>query len=237
MNTQLFVKELLPLYHSLREACSTVIDLDKFTVFFPQLGRLYTETTKDGILFVGRATNGWKNALSENLEDVADFQFETSMLDNEVKNNWSIPNSISGYRCSRSAFWRIIYRVSKEFYPNDWSEHIAWTNLYKVAPITGYNPSDSVCYAQLEACDAILNKEIKLLSPRYVIFLTSWNWLKDFSLVKTMPNNAQQIISEKWDGYNAKKWDAEGITYILTEHPMVKPEDSHTKALLKLMRN
>ena len=184
---------------------------------------------------MGRAVNGWKNTLSQEPEHAANDQFTESMLDCDINKYWSTP-SPNGYRCNRSPFWRVISCVANHFFPENWPEHIAWTNLYKVAPAKEGNPSGYVRATQLKTCDAILCKEIELLSPKYIVFLTG-NWAKDFSIYQTLQENGQNVLSKKWGKYIAKSWISCGRTYILSEHPQGKPEGAHISTLISLMNN
>ena len=234
MNRTQIKDALIPLYKELKDNCSPYIEVDKFTVFFPQLGRHFLEKAGNGILFVGRAVNGWKNTLSQEPEHAANDQFTESMLDCDINKYWSTP-SPNGYRCNRSPFWRVISCIAHHFYPENWPEHIAWTNLYKVAPKEEEgNPSGYVRAIQFKACDAILDKEIELLSPKYIVFLTG-NWANVFSIYKTLQENGQNLLSEKWGKYISESWTLRGRKYILSKHPQGKPEDAHISALINLM--
>lgn len=63
-----------------------------------------------------------------------------------------------------------------------WYEHIAWTNLYKVAPYAGGNPDDRLKAAQQEACEALLTEEIRHFQPTHILFATGRaGWYDPFS--------------------------------------------------------
>ena len=217
MNVKQLYDELLPYYHSLYDACATIrdkngnaVDLKEYAVFFPQVGKLFPETTRDGILFVGQSANSWKSTLAEPLDRVSADQLVTTNIQEG---------------CSTSYFKKCMLRVASAFYTDNWFDYIAWTNLYKASPVGGGNPFPYLKQIEHEACDTILKKEIELLSPKYVVFITGWNWLNNFSIGKAMPNNPNQITSvdwvstKKWGKLVVKKWVADGITYILTERP------------------
>ena len=240
MNVQQLYDALLPLYRSLREACATMrdkngnaVNLKEYAIFFPQVGREFPETTRDGILFVGRSVNSWINNLGDNkLEDAAADQLKATKIQDACAGKGSL------------AFKRCIEKISREFYPDNWFEHVAYTNLYKASPAIEGNPGLYLKQTEHEACDAILTKEIELLSPKYVIFITGWEeWLKGFSIGKTMSNDPNQITCEDWIATGkgnklvVKKWVVDGINYILSDRPERKKENNLVAAICKLMRD
>ena len=79
----------------------------------------------------------------------------------------------NGNNTNKSAFWRTIKKISIEYFrEKDWYNYIAWSNLYKLSPEKG-NPNANLQNIQRETCLKILDEEIKVLQPNYIIFLTS----------------------------------------------------------------
>ena len=145
------------------------------------------------LMVVGRATNGWLHAVrTSELADADTCDRHASKVYEEaadacpmkwVSDIWADPNS--KYKTGRSAFWRVIRAVLGNLdvvSPNDaaWPSHLAWTNLYKVAPYEGGNPNAALCKAQLPGCISLLQAEIAARRPRRILFLTGHGWAKPF---------------------------------------------------------
>ncbi len=236
-----FFDDIFPLYEPLFNAYKTKKpnwEIDN--VFVPRVGKKYAK--REGILFVGRAPNGTSHQLRE-LSDGGKF------CPNGVKDYQLTHSLVDIYFNPSSVFWDVIRKVSYCYFSEEywkkhpdefWYDYIAYSNLYLIQHPDGKNPEGDERSIQFQFCDEILNQEIKLLSPKYVIFLTGWDLLKDFSIAKTMPTDAGQITIEPWDGYVAQKWivDMNGfpLTYILSEHPQGKGQETHVRALLNLMQ-
>lgn len=89
----------------------------------------------------------------------------------------NLSGNTKGYNTRKSAFWRLIKKVAITYYPDKWYSNNAWTNLYKIAPWKDCNPSRKLQNAQRKYCFELLKNEIEILSPKYVIMLTSgWEW-------------------------------------------------------------
>jgi hypothetical protein len=58
----------------------------------------------------------------------------------------------------------------------DWASRLVWTNLYKVAPSSGGNPSNALIAAQHAACRDLLHGEIDNSDVRRILFLTGLDW-------------------------------------------------------------
>src|SRR5690242_14271680 len=71
-------------------------------------------------------------------------------------------------------FWETVRRVVRyqhELAP-DWAEEVAWTNLYRVAPAKGGNPTDNLMKAQFKACAKLMVREMQKWTPQAAIFIT-----------------------------------------------------------------
>ena len=235
-----FFEDILPLYEPLYYEYTTKMpDWERDNVFVPRVGKNYPK--RKGILFVGRAPNGTSLKLRDFSDSgkfcpigVMNYLFINSLMDicfDKCSSFWNVVRTVS-YRSFPEEYW-------KEHPDEEWNDYIAYSNLYLIQDSDdGKNPEGVRRSIQFQFCDEILNQEIKLLSPKYVIFLTGWDLLKDFSIAKTMPSDERQITKANWDSFEAKKWVADGITYILTEHPWGKGkgQETHVRALLNLMQ-
>jgi hypothetical protein len=142
------------------------------------------------LLIVGRAVNGWEPTLY--VQDVANDVDRERIVEECFANDQCPMAWVSSfwhrkreYSTSRSAFWRVVRSVTGELGIADidlptWPSAIAWTNLYKISPAAGGNPSSTLMAAQQADCLSILESEIQSWSPRRVLFLTGAWWAKPF---------------------------------------------------------
>lgn len=141
------------------------------------------------LLVVGRAVNSWGQGWTadELLEEATLNRVATEMFNNDALLTWVSDQwgSKVEYNTRRSAFWRVIREVVQELSLANvenasWPSHIAWSNLYKISPFVGRNPSEVLADTQFPNCAGILKAEIKALTPRRILFLTGLNWAQRF---------------------------------------------------------
>lgn len=154
------------------------------TLFAPCIGKHYNAE----LMVIGRAVNGWleefdlpeagteagRNAIIQAVVGDQDADGDCPMA--WVVNSWGAkPPS---YNTKKSAFWRVIKQVAARLGidGDDWSSHLAWSNLYKVSPAEGGNPGERLCRAQRAACTDLLRWELETFKPNRVLVLTGWNW-------------------------------------------------------------
>ena len=174
----------------------------EYCLFYPSFG----SSKKEDIDFIiyGQAPKGWqpKFKIFETI-DIVDLVKEareySNTLDTVQDNpidwiniNWSpkTKKSFSGkavidYNAYRSFFWNVTYKLISDYKKLDrkkwdWSKHLVWSNLMKIAPAARTNPNNSEFNAQLEVSKELFLKEIEDINPRFVIFLTNWNWADEF---------------------------------------------------------
>ncbi len=166
-------ERLLPLYVNLRKDCNADENLCPFLM---QWGDKFPIRENDGIIFYGRATNGWSHGTWDD-----DIFFSNDDNSNErgwnrddqmqwVENQWS--SSEDGYNTNRSQFWNIIKGVSTHFYGQEWFNFVAWSNICKVAPYTQGNPSYELFEKTSNNNIEVLKSELGFWSPKYIVFLT-----------------------------------------------------------------
>lgn len=86
------------------------------------------------------------------------------------------------YKTRTSAFWRCIREVvgRLEIAPiNDgpdskWPSHLVWSNLYKIAPLSGGNSGGFLRRIQQEGCEKLLEWEVTTYKPKRILFLTGY---------------------------------------------------------------
>lgn len=211
------------------------INRSKHCLFVPLVGPEYPQDENDGILFIGRAVNGWDMPSSWN--SAANTHDDSQLLIDDIFNSdQSIRETIihhKDYSFQGSAFWRMINRLSEQEYESGWYDKIAYSNLYKLAPF-GANPNEGLKNKQKEICMTLLRKEIEILSPKYVILFTGEYWAGAF-LLFLCGGQLPKPKTEQWGKYESKSYIISGIKYILTEHPQCKDENQHFTALRSLM--
>lgn len=90
-----------------------------------------------------------------------------------------------GYNTNRSAFWRVSKKVLEALYPEKvseerWSSHLCWSNLYKIAPLKTGNPLKSSKNIQKRHCTKLLEIELKVYNPKYVLVVAGNEWYEPF---------------------------------------------------------
>jgi len=222
-------QELIPLYEEL-------LDNNSFGYVLPfciQWGENFPSAKNEGILFIGRAVNGW-----DTYETDVNILFGNSderifARDNQMK--WvSTGEGCQGYNSKRSAFWRVIKEITQNFYPkDDWYSYVAWSNLYKLNQ--GGNPKAKLRYEQFDTCKRILKKEIEIFSPKFVVMLTS-NWERYFLTFLNDNKNPECELTKNW-GFETRLYKINGVVYIVSPHPQGKKENPHVEAIFNLINN
>lgn len=144
------------------------------------------------ILFVGRACNGWEIPFSGTLDEMVEQIFASAANMKDIKNGYTVDGS---YNYNASPFFQLC-RALMELYgcTEDWSDHIAWTNLYKVAPYSKGNPNNTLIRETLDSCASILRSEIEFLRPTHIVFITGSWWYKPIG--KNLDENAFVNVTE-----------------------------------------
>jgi len=108
------------------------------------------------------------------------------------------------YNLHRSAFWRVSKMVTVSAKPwvsameklgykmsDDeivlfekanprWFEHIAWTNLFPIAPKNTGNTSEKLKKLLKNTCGELLKEQIEYYRPTHILFITDWDyWFSD----------------------------------------------------------
>jgi hypothetical protein len=209
-------QKLQPLYQQFEPE-----DMDRLSLFNVQVGSGWQKGK--GLLFVGKATNGWgKSTLSVLFSEYDENEDVLSWIEKHKGN--------SDYNTNKSAFWRVIEQISRQVFNNEiaWYKNIAWSNLCKLAPENEGNPTNTDFYKQKEICKEILFTEIDILQPKVVVLLTS-----DWDILGI--NNFEKIAEEKWSGYSSNLYKNKNVHYIHTVYPQGKPEKIHIEAICNLI--
>lgn len=131
----------------------------------------------------------------------------------------NLANNKYSYNTNKSAFLRLMRKTAEiVLEEKNVIPQLAWSNLCKLSFVKG-NPSNKLKVAQKEYCKRILEEEIRLLSPKYVVMLTSgWEYVYLKYLDGGTPPT--QIAEYTWDkNHKAQKFMIGNVTYITSQHP------------------
>lgn len=212
----------------------------RLTLFAGRRGSRYG----GGLMVVGRAVNGWTNTLRPG--DLADHarvgsliakELEASMPEREpmrwVSDLWG---NRDGYNAARSAFWRVIRHVAHDLrvtVAEDgaerplWSSALAWSNLYRLAPHGGGNPSAALARSQRATCQEILEREVREWQPQRLLFLTGLGWLAPFdSMLDGQLHRTPDALVQARGVWN-------GVPVVVARHPQGKPQREMVAAIVE----
>lgn len=91
------------------------------------------------------------------------------------------------YLLTRSPLWSYSKGIWTNLYGENqpwekrWFENIVWSNLYKIAPHDGGNPTEKLMKAQKSACAKLLSAEIEYFNPTHILFITGKDWFMPFA--------------------------------------------------------
>lgn len=225
------------------------LSLNDLAHFVAMKGDKYaTDTIR--LFVIGRATNGWegldcKSALL--FGEDAEKQFNEpgfTWIANDSNSLHNIPedNESKIYYLSKSSFWRVIEKIWRGLTGSSdfrYIEHIAWSNLYKIAP-DGANPTNYMCSKQLSACKEILEAEIHAYNPTHILIISGYNWYAcegyDFSTI--FSNNEYHGSYTKdskiyVEGKATYQFNNISIPVVITCRPEGKNESNFVTEVLK----
>lgn len=240
--------QLIPLYTALRNDCNAK---DTLSPFIMQWGDKFPVNQNDGIIFYGRATNGWCgtwdfNVLFNDNDENRGWARSNQMV--WVENQWT--ESENGYIASKSQFWNIVKGVSVRFYGEEWFKFVAWSNICKVAPKLNGNPSDSLFYKTLGNNLNVFRTELDFWSPKYIILLTDGikkdketiiDWTSDY--ISCLNNDVPSpILYEKaWDdeypNFKIRVYKIGDRYIILSMHPQKRKVELHKDAIIEIIED
>ncbi len=136
------------------------------------------------------------------------------------------------YMAYRSFFWNVIYKLAADYSKvsrnsREWSEHVIWSNLYK---ITGgrRNPNSlELKWQEALSCD-LLKKELDEIKPAICLVLTNDSWWEPFrKYLGTTKINVNGIIE------SIEKYGDTDI--IVTSRPFGGSSDEHVKQIMNVI--
>ena len=190
---------------------------DSLSVFRAMCGDDFPLEPNKGIVFYGRANNGWNS-------------------ENDLTTEWL-------YSQLHRPFFNLMRNISEHFYPENWNTHIVWSNICKVVPMSEGNPNDELWFAQYDYMVDILNKELEVLSPKIVVLVTGNyhydSWDKPLFEIES-DLKKHKLIDERWADNGRLKGQASlykknGRLYIITDRPERRKIKSHADCIIDLI--
>ena len=238
-------KSLLKLLLDIGKSAARLNDPDQaVSGFLSMQGRLYNNE----LMVVGRATNRWEDGEGRKPSELsapdtaklyAKSVFDVSQGSNScpmqwVANQWGATR-ISGYYNSKtSAFWRVSHKLLGELGivesdDKNWSSHLVWSNLYKVAPSSGGNPGKKLCDIQFDECVRLLQQELSTYRPKRLLLLTGLDWAEPF--LRDIEKPSLSSPNFKYVEAYAQKYLSDGGTtkIVVAAHPQGKKESDWVK--------
>ena len=198
--------------------------------FWPLRGARYDTE----LLVIGRSVNGWiDDWTSHQLQDpmvrrqVVEYMRHDAEPEDHDRMAWvgDLWGATSGYNTRRSAFWRVLRRISGGADAReDWPSRLVWTNLYKVSPAAGWNPGANLQRAQRASACELLSLELEVFAPRRVLALTG-GWIAPFTDGLGLTLDARSGLVEGVGSSAGRAW-------VVAKHPMRKPEDRFVEEVL-----
>jgi len=125
------------------------------------------------------------------------------------------------YRYANSSFHRLMRKLVSEFTGDeqDWQKKLVWSNLFKIAPKNGGNPSLLMIRDEIPLYIELLKNEIRINKPDLVIFATNLNFFDPYKKNKKYAS-FRELVKEEDVKSESLKYICLAGTFI--ENPDVK---------------
>ena len=196
------------------------------------------------LMVVGRAPNGWEvSAYLEKFATCAGREEFTQQVQKSVdgpdpmawvQKQWGATDC---YNTQRSAFWRVIRRVTQCLCSTggngeDWPSHLVWSNLYKVSPAAGGNPGNGLRKIQFPGCKELFQLELETYRPKRLLLLTGWDdWAERF-LDQLAPDDVAGMAYVERVGTIVLGQEHQ-IRVVVAYHPQGRPEETWSGEVLE----
>lgn len=147
-----------------------------------------------------------------------------------VARHWGDPDPTLNTR--RHAPWRVLREVAHGLRlggDQDWSSHLAWSSLYKLAAEPGSPITRPLRDAQRAGAVRLLALEQQVLAPRRLLFVTGWSWARPFLAEARMRPHPPGHLVEA-----TGRWGATEV--VVARHPQGRPELHWVKEVLAAFR-
>lgn len=235
-------------------AASVLVPLGKATgqrlfpevvAFLSMTGHLYD----GGLMVGGRAVNGWKTKIrpSALAAPVAAEAYAAEVFAGVtggacpmtwVTECWE--NRDGDYNSKNSAFWRATRGIVNQLGIADvnertWPSHIIWTNLYKVAPAIGGNPTGILRRAQLAGCLRLLALEVAVYRPARILLVTGMKWAAPFLPVLGGPLEVEPGLHYV-EGFAVRPLHGvDSVRVVIACHPQGRPEQQWIEEVARFL--
>lgn len=194
------------------------------------------------LMIVGRAVNGWDPEFSPSAiatePGLNDFMLQLfkryatgECIVRQIATNWG----------DSSAFWRVTRRVVHELriadieHPN-WASHLVWSNLFKVAPSAGGNPSQKLGDIQRQGCCELFKQELETYKPRRLLMLTGLDWANEFLEFVGAKIKVDSSADQAQAYGTIRLTDGRDVRYVTATHPSRKPESPWVEQVVEAFR-
>lgn len=210
-----------------------------------------------GLMVLGRAPNGWdaQGSRGELSSDLKRDSFFESILEETRGSSGCELGWVEGqwietrrhkegkrqYATGRSAFWRCVRRVTGLLEVADadepgWVSHLVWSNLYKIAPAEGGNPSEAMCRQQGDGCRGLLQLEFETYRPRRVLFLTDTTWAEPPVFDPSGLDYKHNFTQVRRFGRTSIGGSGPETRVVIASHPQAKPEETWQKEVTEAFK-
>ena len=185
------LKELYKELFIIRKEIENKYPKKQHSIFTCEIGEEYANS-KIKFMLIGRCANGWSRDTFDSADSFSDEFVEKFEKANDFK--WIIEefgkqrNTDNTYNLETSRFWtysrelfKVLTKDIKGHYigARIWQDCIVQSDLYKISPTLKGNPGVRAQRMQKDICLALLKKEIEILKPTHILFVTDENWLFD----------------------------------------------------------
>lgn len=213
---------------------------EELTGFLALVGHNYLPARE--LMVVGRATNGewagkWPLPELRNQEFI-DCVVHTSLDPSPsgepcpmrwVTDTWGLQKALRfgrTYSTARSQFWHAIRGLVcqlgiADVEQDSWPSHLVWSNLYKIGPAAGRNPSSELRRVQQDACASLIKHEIERYRPKRLVFLTG-SWVEIFLPRIWTGNEIHQNGSKLVEATGVIDLPSNRIQVVVAKHPQGK---------------
>lgn len=187
-------------------------DAGHLTSHWPLVG-----TAPDRLMVVGQAVYGWipdwrvgDLQTSQGLESVL-AETMSACYERADPMNWIEEN-----RVRTSPFWRMVRGTVERLWPGsawNWYSHVAWTNLYPIAPNEPKgNPSGALLEVQTAPAAHLLRTVARALRPEGVLVLGGPYWwpFQEFIPLRVLSREDRPLLANG---------EIEGVPWLAGMHP------------------